>query len=340
MFKCIKQWWLRYLVRRAKQCLDAEQWAQAAEYAGEAAKTDGANAEARMVLGLACMKQNDVAGAAEWFASVLAIEPDHVDAKSNLALAYARSKQWGKAMAMVDNLAQPSATEQAEPPSKPGKLTAASAAQSGDGLSSRSVSEIVRAEDWPALRHVAEAALAANPQNGNAMLQLGMALYRMGRADEALVVYDDALDALKKESDRTVVNFNRSMVLMQLGRWGEACRTLESLAMLPREAHGRVREEALLYNLGYCYSQRKMFKMAQATYERLERIDPDYKDVSRCLKNLRVPLAAKATAGDASGGQCTSCSRLIPLGATFCPHCGWTAAEDEQIALGLDSAEE
>ena len=65
MLSWIKQWWLRYLVRRAKQCLDAEQWAQAAEYAAEAVKTDESSIRARMVLGLACMKQDDVDAAAE-----------------------------------------------------------------------------------------------------------------------------------------------------------------------------------------------------------------------------------------------------------------------------------
>jgi len=349
MFAFIRQWWVRCLIRRARQCFDAGNWAQAAEHAAEAAEADESNISARMLLGLACMKHDDLTAAAEWFAAVLAIEPDHLDAKTHLAMTYARSKQWDKAMAVVESLAaeQPSRAGQVvcEQPAKaepaPTPAPAPAAGRTPDlprpaVKPNRSVAEIVKAQDWPALKEAAEAALAANPGNGSALLQLGMALYRMGRGDEALTAYDDALD-VSKESEKTVVNYNRAMVLMQLGRWGEACRTFESLAMLPADARGKIREEPILYSLGYCYMQRKMFKMAQSVYERLDRLAPDYRDVSYCLKTLRVPLASKAAAPESAGAICGSCSQLLPMGASFCTRCGWRADAEDEIAITVES---
>ena len=350
MFAFIRQWWVRCLVRRAKQCFDDGNWAQAAEHAAEAAEADDSNIAARMLLGMASMKQDDLSAAAEWFAAVLAIHPDHVDAKTHLAMAYARSKQWDKAMAVVENLAaeQPGSAgpvicEQPAPAKvAPAPMPAAAADRAQQpprpaGKPDRSVAEIVKAHDWPTLKEAAEAVLAANPGDGHALLQLGMALYRMGRGDEALAAYDDALDNLARESEKTVVNYNRAMVLMQLSRWGEACRTFESLAILPADARGKIREESILYSLGYCYMQRKMFKMAQSTYERLDRLAPNYKDVSCCLKTLRVPLASKAAAPEPAGTTCEKCSQPLPMGASFCPKCGWHADVEEEMAIVMEA---
>jgi len=346
MFAFIRQWWVRCLIRRARQCFGEGNWAQAAEHAAEAANADESSVAARMLLGLASMKQDDLPAAARWFAAVLAIDPDHVDAKTHLAMAYARSKQWDKAMAVVENLAekQPGGAGQVicdQPmPAKtapvPVQTVPAPQPPRPAGTQRRSVAEMVKVQDWPALKEAAEAALAANTGDGHALLQLGMALYRMGRGDEALAAYDDALDGLAKESEKTVVNYNRAMVLMQLSRWGEACRTFESLAMLSPEARGKIREESILYSLGYCYMQRKMFKMAQSTYERLDRLAPNYKDVSRCLKTLRVPLASKAAVPEIPGTACGRCSQLLPMGASFCPKCGWHADAEEEMAMAME----
>jgi len=331
----IRQWWVKRMVRRAKQCLGAEEWAAAAEFAAEVVRMDGTNIPARMVLGMTCLKDENYDGAADWFGSILEIEPEHVEAKSHLAMAYARAKRWDKAMATVEELAgnkkeRPDRTQPAQAPRvQPRQATRTMAA--------RSLGDILKAHDWPALKTAADAALAENPANPNAMLQLGMALYRMGKPEQSLAVYDKALAALKRDTDKAVVNFNRAMVLMQLGRWSEAGKVFEGLALTPPEARGKLREEAVLYNLGYCYSQRKMFKMAQSTYERLERIDPEYKDVSRCLKNLRVPLGVKARETEAAGATCETCSRPMPLGATFCGHCGWRAESEEQLAISLEA---
>jgi len=324
--RIIRQWWARKLLRRANQLLEELKYAEAAELAYNAAKTDEASLAARMTVGIAKLKLEEYDQAAEWFASVLEAHPGHVDAKTHLAMTYARSKKWDKAMAVVEDLADKRQPEAKAPePPKP----------AGFHDPGRTAADMVRARDWPALKAAAEAALRANPLHAGAMLQLGMAFYRLNRPAEALRSYDNAMQILKKDAEKAIVQFNRGTVLMQLSQWVEACKAFESLSAMPPEARGKLREEAILYNLGYCYSQRKMIKMARSTYERLECINPGYKDVALCLKHLRVPLAARVIDRNDTGSPCPSCARPLPLGASFCKHCGWSA-DTEAVPMAAE----
>jgi len=320
IFRLIRLWWTRKLVRRAKQLLEEEKFSEAAELALDAAQGSNGTLEAKMLMGMIKLKLEEYDDAATWFRAVLEAEPGHVDAKTHLAMTYARAKRWDKAMAVVEDLADKRAPRPPET-AKPGAAPAAVGFQDPG----RTAADMVRDRDWTALKAASEATLKANPLHAGAMLQLGMALYRLNKPADAMKYYDDALQIIKKDADKAIVNFNRGTVLMQLGRWEEACQTFDSLAAMPPEARGKLREEGILYNLGYCFSQRKMIKMARSTYERLERINPTYKDVALCLKHLRVPLAARVSDREPAGSPCPSCAKPMPLGAVLCRHCGWTS---------------
>ena len=336
LMNAMRKWWVRRLIHRAQVCLDAEYWLEAGELAEEAAKAAPDNATAKMMLGIAKFNAKDYNGAAQSFAGVLEIEPDNAEAKRQLALAYARQKRWDKAGQAAAELAE------GVPGSSHGSHVirgdGPSMQEPPDRAPARSAAEMVKQGDWAALKASAEAGLAKDPSSATALLRLGMALYRLGEPEQALKIYDRTLEAVNKNADKAVVNFNRSTVLMQLGRWQGAGETLESLTLLPADSRGKLREESILYNLAYCYRKRKMIKMAQATYEELRDIDPTYKDVGQCLKRLRVPLAASVPLpeGEIGSSTCGSCDRPLPLGATFCTHCGWSAASEDPVAIGLE----
>jgi tetratricopeptide (TPR) repeat protein len=161
-----------------------------------------------------------------------------------------------------------------------------------------------------------------------------MALYRTGKPEPALKAYDKALKLTDREGDQAMINFNRATVLMQMERWEDACKVLESLSVMPAENRGKLSEQSVLYNLGYCYRRRKMIKMARSTYERLNDIDPSYKDVALCVKRLRVPLAASVPDNESGSTTCGECGKPLPLGATFCSHCGWSSASAGMTQMG------
>jgi len=349
--RAIRQWWLKRLIRNAQHHLDAERWDQAAELAAEAAKIAPDSIHAWMVLGMANFRQQDCDSAVECFMNILKVQPDNMEARSHLAMTYARAKRWDKAAEIVEGLAEkdPDRVEpasalkimkarmqEAPPAAEPAPPARAPQAAPPNA---KSVNDLVRQGDWPGLKAAAESALATNPANAGALLQLGMALYRTGKGDDALKAYDRALAVLKRESDKAVVNFNRSTVLMQLNRWEDACKGFEGLGTLPAEHRGKLRMEAVLYNLAFCYRQRKMIKMARATYEKLDLVNPSYKDVAQCLQRLRVPLAAKLSDADDDAGTiaCENCRKKLPLGATFCPACGWAADADQQVIMNAEA---
>jgi len=338
LIKAIRQWWVRRLIHRAQVCLDAGYWLEAAGLAGEAAEMAPGSATAKMMLGIAKMNTRDFHGAVRSFKGVLEIEPDNAEAKSQLAIAYARLKHWDKAGQTAAALAEEGmAKSHGSRVIRSDELEAREVSGTGRARS-HPAAEMVQQGDWAALKSSAVAMLAIDPSNAKALLRLGMALYRLGDPHQALGVYDRAMKTVRRSVDKALVNFNRATVLMQLGRWKEACETFESLALLPPDGLGKLREESILYNLAYCYRKRKMIKMARATYERLSEINPTYKDVDRCLKRLRVPLAAALPIPeDGTGtGTCASCNRPLPLGATFCRHCGWSAASEDPAAVGLE----
>jgi len=332
----IRQWWAKRLLHRARECFGGEVWAEAAELAEEALRTDENNASARMMLGMARLKTEDYAGAVQSFAQLLKNDPDNAEAKGCLAMAYARAKRWDQAAQAVSQLAE-------NRPATAGGVCISGAQEPHDPTNipqarARTTAEIIRQGDWAALEAKARAALAKSSSDPSALLQLGMALYKAGRLEQALQAYDKALACVKKEADKAVINFNRSTVLMQLTRWEEACKAFETLAGLPAATRGRIHEEAILYNLAYCYRRRKMIKMARVSYVRLSMLNPLYKDVAVCLERLRVPLAANVAAlPDPDDGICESCREPLPLGAAFCEHCGWSAAPEEQPLIGLNN---
>ena len=333
LIKRIRQWWTRRLLCRAQECFSGEAWTEAAEFAEEALRTDSSNTCAMMLLGMARLKIQDYHGAVQSFAEVLRNDPDNAEAKGCLAMAYARSKQWDQAAQAVDELAD---EKQGAGHSVPA-AQAPPAPKSAPQADGRTPAEIVRQGDWPVLEARARSALAKSPNDPGALLQLGMALYKTGRLDQALEAYDKAIAGVKKETGKAVINFNRSTVLMQLGRWEQACEAFETIAAMPAAARGRIQEEAVLYNLAYCYRRRKMIKMARASYERLSILNASYKDVAVCLERLRVPLAATLPELPDAAGACESCREPLPLGAAFCEHCGWTVAAEEQPMIALDA---
>jgi len=323
-------------VQRAQRYIDSDYWREAAELAGEAAKAAPENSSAAMLQGMAQLKAKDYDGAAQSFARVLEVDPDNAAARGQLAMAYARSKRWDKAAQAISELADKNADSSQGAGVIRGEGPGVQAPSAGSRA--RTVAEIVNQGDWPALLTAARAALAEDPTSANALLRLGMALYKLGEPERALAAYDKAAKAVKKDSARAVVNFNRSTVLMQLRRWEDACKTLEDLSLLPEPVRGKLSEEAILYNLAYCYRKRKMIRMALATYGQLSDINSSYKDVSLCLKRLRVPLAANLPpAQDESGARtCEGCGRPMPLGATSCDHCRWVPGGEEQPMMDIE----
>jgi len=346
-FGFLRKWCAKRLVSRAQQFLDAGSLRQAADCARESVAMAGANLPGLMVLGTAQLRMEHYAEAAETFTAALQLDPDNATAKGRLAMACAKSKKWDEVSAAVNDLAerqQASAANRAGdiPPDSLRTAAAPSTERpviSGrDRLPARTVADMIRAGDWEDLRVASEAALLKNPSNPNALMQLGMALYRLGETEYALEAYDKALACVRREPDKAVVTFNRATVLMQMGRWEEACRSFESIAALPDDIRGRIKIESVLYNLAYCYRKRHMIRMALATYERLNELAPGYKDVAKCLRSLRVPLAARAAVPEEETGSitCGNCGEKLPLGATFCNCCGWNASGEEHAAVRLE----
>ena len=338
MIGFVRKWCAKRLLDRAERFLEAGSLEQAADCAREALSMDSVSRPALMVLGMAQFRMEQFSDAAETFEAALEADPGNEVAKVHMAMACARSAKWDKAAAAVDDLAR------REKGAARSDAAAGTRQQSEPDAAAprphaRSVAEMIREGDWQGLCEVSEAALRKNPSNPNALMQLGMALYRLGQTERSLETYDKALACVKSEQDKAVVAFNRATVLMQVGRWEQSCRSFESLAGLPDDIRGKIRLENVLYNLAFCYRKRQMIRMALATYERLDDLSPNYRDVDRCLRSLRVPLAARAAVPDDETGtvRCGGCNRNLPLGATFCNGCGWSASSEEHAAVRLES---
>lgn len=74
-----------------------------------------------------------------------------------------------------------------------------------------------------------ERALDANPRDGNAWNNKGVALRALGRPEEALKCFDRALDYNPREADLWV---NQGVALEHLGSYGEAKQAFEEAARL------------------------------------------------------------------------------------------------------------
>jgi len=333
----IRKWCAKRLLNRAQQFLEAGSLEQAADCAREALSIDSASRSGLIVLGMAQFRLEQFSDASETFEAALEADPGNDVARVHLAMACARSAKWDKAAAAVDDLAR--REKGAARPDAPRARQQSNPAGPAPRPPARTVADMIREGDWQGLRQASEAALSKNPSNANALMQLGMALYRLGQTERSLEIYDKALACVKREQDKAVVAFNRATVLMQVGRWEQASRSFESLAGLPDDIRGKIRLENVLYNLAFCYRKRQMIRMALATYERLDDLSPGYRDVDRCLRSLRVPLAARAAVPDDETGAvtCGNCSRNLPLGATFCNSCGWSASTEEHAEVRLES---
>jgi serine/threonine protein kinase/tetratricopeptide (TPR) repeat protein len=111
------------------------------------------------------------------------------------------------------------------------------------------------------------AAVALRPDSSGVWLNLGLALRRKGRLDEAAVAFDRAV-ALDDGYARA--HYNRGLVLIAQGRLEEAitaCR--RAVELMPQWALAR-------YDLGNALSQKGLLTEAIAEYRRAIELEPDY----------------------------------------------------------------
>ena len=326
------------MATKAGELARNQSWDEAAAYATLALKSDDRNIEARMVLGVLSFNRKDYESALRHYRDVLALNPGHRQASHHIALVHARLKQWDKAARAIGNpTSDNSITTELDRASGPGKTgkpneTVKTGEQKNSLAAERhDLSSLTARQDWPAVKALAQNLLQSKPDNPNLLMQLAMACYKTGDAERALDLYNAAESLVVKESDKAVIQFNRATTLMQLERWETAGEIYERLLALPEEQRAKLRGEAMLYSLAYCYRRRKMIKMARSTYERLYRMNQDYKDVRLCVERLRVPLAAQVheTEDEQPEGTviCPACMKPLKAGAPACSRCGWSSSE-------------
>lgn len=339
------------MAAKAEELAQKQQWDEAAAYATLALKSDDRNIDARMVLGVVCFNRKDYESALRHYRDVLVLRPGHRQASHHLALAHARLKQWNKAAKAIEQPSDDSSGgtrhNRAAGPEKPNQhLRNEAPRTAGEGpcntggfISSKrnpaaerqDINRLIAMQNWPAVKASAQSFLEQQPDNPSLLMQLAMACYKTGDAERALELYNTAEGFVAKESDKAVVQFNRATTLMQLERWDAAGENYERLLALPEEQRAKLRVEAMLYSLAYCYRRRKMIKMARTTYEKLYEMNPDYKDVRLCVERLRVPLAAQVdeTEDELQEGTviCPACMKPLKPGAVACSRCGWSSSE-------------
>ena len=120
---------------------------------------------------------------------------------------------------------------------------------------------------FSAAAHCFEQAIAINPGNAAARLNLGLPLQRLRRGDEALATYDRAL-ALRPDYPEALLN--RGNALLDLGRHEEGLASYDRVLAV-RPAHA-----AALYNRGKALQGLNRHAEALASYDRALALRPDY----------------------------------------------------------------
>lgn len=134
--------------------------------------------------------------------------------------------------------------------------------------------------DWQQVTALARQKLADEPENVDAMLHLGMALYRSEQIEEAREWFQKAVAATLSGDaafrHAPALN-NLATTCMRLKDWEAAIEALEALrSMVKYGSPGtqKVKLPKVLINLLVCYREHRRPRQAKAMYQLLIEVDP------------------------------------------------------------------
>jgi tetratricopeptide (TPR) repeat protein len=215
-------------------------------------------------------RQGRLPQAAQAYADILAVKPDHVDALHMLGVIKLQSGELAEALRLM------AAALKAKPKS-PDVLINHGLALNSLGRHDEALASF-------------EAVIAIKPNSAEAYNNRGSVLGKLGRSGEALESYERAL-ALKR--DYAEAHFNRSNLLMQLKRFEEALAAAErALALRPNYMKAYNNRANLLNALG-------RHEEALASAGRAQALDPKFSDAHYNAGNALARLGRHEEALDA-----------------------------------------
>ncbi len=179
------------------------------------------------------------------FRKAIALDPDAAHPHENLAMVFARRKQWREALR-----AHLTAVD-VEPDSPGARFTLAS-------FLANHALEMAEAEY--------REAIAGDPDHADAHLELGLALADMGRVDEAMRELETAVRLAPEDP---AARQELAALLMDEGDYRTAIGHLREAVRLDPDGF-----ETHL-DLGFCYAQKGFYVEAERAYERARSLRPD-----------------------------------------------------------------
>jgi len=349
--RMLKEWRASKLLVRAQAAARAGDWECAREASSRACELSNCNIDALGLLGLASFRLQKFQQAVDCYSEILLRKPDDVPARRNMAMAFAKMKQWKQAHVLFSELAaeRPEDREICEAHAfVAAKLSAPTPATTGNDIRSA-----IANGDWPQVMALARGKLAVEPGNVDAMLHLGMALYRSEHIVQAKEWFQKA--AAATVSGKMVFRHapalnNLATTCMRLGHWTGAIEALEALrSMIKYGTPGtqKIKQSNVLINLLVCYREVHRPRQAKAMYQLLIEVDPATAariDPGDLNVPLGAPLKSAAQLGAeliladhaygsssslASGAQrekCPACGASVEPGHNFCGACGHALA--------------
>ena len=286
------------------------------------------NPRALAGLGRTALQQRDFAAAVEHLAAALELQPDKAKVHYSLGLAYRGLGDRGLAARHMtqgqrDNRDKGDATMV-----DPLMAEVRALDRGARALGQRGRRAFVDGDFARAIA-AARQAVAANPEQVQPRLNLGAALLRAGRAEDAV---GELEEVLRRSPGHPIGHFNLGATYYQLGRWGQASEQYQAaVAANPgfKEAH---------FNLANLSRFQGDFATALPSYQRVVELDPGL-DLARlwqvvCLHDLgRVAEARQTLARDLEALR--DSRRLGLLEARFLANAADPGLRDPARALHL-----
>jgi tetratricopeptide (TPR) repeat protein len=213
---------LATLARRAGECFQRGQWAQAEALSREALRFQPRHSASLQLLGLVALRRGDARGALAFLGKAVKYDPKNAVAHMNLGYAQQQAGQNAEALSSYNRSAS-LRPDHAEAHCNRGNVLLA-LGRAGEALTAY------------------DRALGLRPDIPEALDGRGNALADLGRFDESLAAYARALEV---RPDYVEALGNRAFVLTDLNRYAEALRDYDA-ALALRPGFGRLHFDAAM----------------------------------------------------------------------------------------------